>query len=58
MLMHYKSCLRIFCVLFCGLFDLFSKVHVLKKTNKTEALIWTLITTAVLEALMHLGQQH
>lgn len=26
--------------------------------KKNEALIWTLITMAVLEALMHLGQQH
>lgn len=43
-------------MLFCGLFDFFSKVHVLKNP-KTEALIWTLITMAVLEAFMHLGQQ-
>lgn len=34
MLMHYKSCSRIFCEFFCGLFDFFSKVHILKKTQK------------------------
>lgn len=34
MLMHYKSCSRIFCEFFCGLFDFFSKVHIFKKTQK------------------------
>lgn len=34
MLMHYKSCSRIFCEFFCGLFDFFSKVHILKKPQK------------------------